>query len=307
MIAIDNKIGKIDASKTYHAIDAGDQVTISQNLEKLDDKIGDLKLTGDYTITKDQKTATVLYANNEKAFSITVEGLGDGSGGTSYEAGNGIDISSDKISVKIDGSDLTSSDKGLAVKKDGKVESGNTGLVTGGTVYDALQAMDNQTVKLSNDINKVGAGAAALAALRPEAFNPEDKWSFAVGYGHYKNANAGALGVFYKPNSDTTVSFGGTIGHDDSMMNMGVSFKLGNKGKKAGTYRSAVDLVKRIDALEANMVREMKRNDSQDSLIATQAKEIRSLGKRMAQLEADNARLQQQIANLLSDMGVAIR
>ena len=125
---------------------------------------------------------------------------------------------------------------------------------------------------LSNDINKVGAGAAALAALHPEGFDPADKWSFAVGYGHYKNANAGALGAFYKPNFDTTLSIGGTIGNGSSMMNAGVSFKLGQRGARLSQNASNSQLVQEVNALRAEN--------------AQQAQEIRELKAQMAKVLA---------------------
>ena len=137
----------------------------------------------------------------------------------------------------------------------GKVEKGNTGLVSGGTVYDSLQtkadvgyvntmglALDSEIKgtaqglhneiqdmgnRLTKDINRVGAGSAALAALHPQDFNPDDKWDFAVGYGHYKNANASAVGAFYRPNAGTTVSLAATVGNGDPQISAGVSFKIG--------------------------------------------------------------------------------
>ena len=137
----------------------------------------------------------------------------------------------------------------------GKVEKGNTGLVSGGTVYDSLQtkadvgyvntmglALDSEIKgtaqglhneiqdmgnRLTKDINRVGAGSAALAALHPQDFNPDDKWDFAVGYGHYKNANASAVGAFYRPNAGTTVSLAATVGNGDPQVSAGISFKIG--------------------------------------------------------------------------------
>ena len=233
----------------------------------------------------DSSTGKLHFTNGkgEDAFSIAVEGTG-----VIYKGdGKTIALSdSNEFSVKYDTTDLTVNDSGLAVKKDGKVESGNTGLVTGGTVYDALQDMNNRTEELTNDINKVGAGAAALAALRPEGFDPDDKWSFAVGYGHYKNANAGALGAFFKPNADTTVSFSSTVGNGDPMMNAGVSFKLGTRGKNAGAYRNAVELVARVDALETTDARH-------ESLIAAQQKEIAAQAQEIQELKAQVAALMQ--------------
>lgn len=126
----------------------------------------------------------------------------------------------------------------------GKVEKDNTGLVTGGTVYSALEKkadidyvdagfksmrnqMESMQQQLSHEINKVGAGAAALAALHPQDYNPDNKLDFAIGYGHYKNANASALGIYYRPNAGTTFSLAGTIGNGDPMISAGISFKLG--------------------------------------------------------------------------------
>ncbi len=108
--------------------------------------------------------------------------------------------------------------------------------------------------RMEDDIAKVGAGAAALAALHPENYDPADKWSFAVGYGHYKNANAGALGAFYKPNLDTTVSIGGTIGNGDPMLNAGVSFKLGRRSERAvGLSAENAQLRGEVQELRAQM------------------------------------------------------
>lgn len=81
--------------------------------------------------------------------------------------------------------------------------------------------------KLDNRVNRVGAGASALAALHPLDFDPDDKWDFAGGFGHYKNANAAAIGAYYRPNENTMFSIGGSIGGGENMVNAGVSFKLG--------------------------------------------------------------------------------
>lgn len=75
-----------------------------------------------------------------------------------------------------------------------------------------VSGVDGAVNKLNNRLNRVGAGAAALAALHPLDFNPEDKWNFAAGFGHYVNANAGAIGAFYQPNEDTLFSLGGSWG-----------------------------------------------------------------------------------------------
>ena len=126
----------------------------------------------------------------------------------------------------------------------GTVEKDNTGLVSGDSVYSALDKkadigymdagmgmaesrMQSIQQQASRDMNRVGAGASALAGLHPTAFDAADKLSFATGYGHYKNANISALGAFYHPNEKTMVSLAGTIGNKDAMLSAGVSIKVG--------------------------------------------------------------------------------
>ena len=126
----------------------------------------------------------------------------------------------------------------------GQVEKDNTGLVTGGAVANALERkadldyvndgfsrMDSQMQQmnqsLSRDIARVGAGAAALAGLHPQEYDPNNKLDFAAGYGHYKNANATAIGMYYRPNAGTTISLASTIGNGDPMISAGLSFKIG--------------------------------------------------------------------------------
>ncbi len=151
--------------------------------------------------------------------------------------------------------------------------------------------MNDKVASLSDDINKVGAGAAALAALRPEAFDPMDKWSFAVGYGHYKSANAGALGAFFKPNADTTISFGSTIGNGNPMMNAGVSFKLGQRGKGVNAYRTDAQVAQELASLRKNNEQLTAQNTAQQQEISA--------------LRADNQRMKQQIEMILSKLDMS--
>lgn len=172
------------------------------------------------------------------------------------------------------------------VKADGKVENGNTKIVSGNTVYhethvkndgnyvkkenstgDNLTILDKQVGKnttnitnlgntinnlngklgtLDNRISKVGAGAAALAALHPLDFDPHDKWDIAAGFGNYRNASAAAVGLFYRPNERTMMSLGWTMGDDRNMINAGVSVKLG-RGDVYTRY-SKVEMANRIEA-----------------------------------------------------------
>ena len=182
------------------------------------------------------------------------------------------------------------------VKADGKVENGNTKIVSGNTVYhethvkndgnyvkkensagDNLTILDKQVGKnttnitnlgntinnlngklgtLDNRISKVGAGAAALAALHPLDFDPHDKWDIAAGFGNYRNASAAAVGLFYRPNERTMMSFGWTMGDDRNMINAGVSIKLGRgdvytRYSKAEMANQIKDLKEKNDKMQA--------------------------------------------------------
>ena len=101
--------------------------------------------------------------------------------------------------------------------------------------------------ELGTRVNKVGAGAAALAALHPMDFDPDDKWDFAVGYGNYKDAHAAAVGAYYRPNEDTMFSVGGSFGGGENMVNAGVSWKFGQRNHIS---RSRVSMAKDMLAMK---------------------------------------------------------
>lgn len=187
----------------------------------------------------------------------------------------------------------------INVTADGQVANGNTGIVTGGTVYNEthvtndgsyvkadntagqnLSILDSQVknnadnisnldtrvthignslTKLGDRVDRVGAGAAALAALHPQDFDPDDKWDFAAGYGNYKDAHAVAVGAFYRPNEDTMFSVGGSFGGGENMVNAGVTFKLGQHNHVS---RSRVALAKDVLELKQIVAR-------QDAMIQT--------------------------------------
>ncbi|WP_276837093.1 ESPR-type extended signal peptide-containing protein [Megasphaera stantonii] len=103
----------------------------------------------------------------------------------------------------------------------------------------AITNIGNKVGELDSRIDEVGAGAAALAALHPLDFDPDDKWDFSAGYGNYRGESAVAIGAFYRPNEDTMFSVGGTVGNGDNMVNAGVSFKIG-QGNGVSTSRVAM-------------------------------------------------------------------
>lgn len=97
--------------------------------------------------------------------------------------------------------------------------------------------------KLDKRVNKAVAGSAALAALHPLDFDPDAKWDFAAGYGHYHNGNAAALGAFYRPNEDVQLSVGSTVGNGDTVVNAGLSVKV---GAHSNVSRSRVAIGKEV-------------------------------------------------------------
>ena len=159
---------------------------------------------------------------------------------------------------------------------DGKISKDSTDAVNGKQLYGVEQKVNQNTTninKLQNNIydmgmkvgeldtrvNRVGAGAAALAALHPLDFDPDDKWDFAAGYGNYKGANAAAIGAYYRPNEDTMVSVGGSFGGGENMVNAGVSVKLGQGNhvstSKVAMAKDMLAMQKRMAEMEAQMAK----------------------------------------------------
>lgn len=143
----------------------------------------------------------------------------------------------------------------------GEISSTSTDAVNGSQLFATNQqvAQNAQSIsKLGNRINKVGAGAAALAALHPLDFDPDDKWDFAAGYGNYNGENAAAIGAYYRPNEDTMFSVGGSFGNGENMVNAGISLKLG-QGNHVSTSKVAMakeikDLRKELEGLKSALL-----------------------------------------------------
>lgn len=140
---------------------------------------------------------------------------------------------------------------------------------------ESIYHINNRVSNLDNRINKVGAGAAALAALHPLDFDPDDKWDFAVGYGNYRNANSVALGAFYRPNEDTMFSLGTNFGNGENMFNAGVSFKIGQGGSGITTSKTA--MAKTISSLKDTVHKQEQKIEGLENVVDTQDKKIAEL------------------------------
>ena len=133
------------------------------------------------------------------------------------------------------------------------------------TLNERVDGMTGRISRLDDRVDKVGAGAAALAALHPLDYDPDDKLDVAAGYGHYAGASAVALGAYYRPNEDIMFSIGGSFGNGEEMMNAGVSVKVGS-GKGGATTSKAV-MARRIQELEMNNAAQQERLDAQEAEI----------------------------------------
>lgn len=153
---------------------------------------------------------------------------------------------------------------------DGTIAAGSKEAVNGGQIYGIqkdvekntgdirnlsgdVQNMSRSITKLDARVDRVGANAAALAALHPLDFDPDDKLDFAVGAGSYSGANAVALGAFYRPNEDVMFSLGGSVGGGENMVNVGATFKLGQhnhvSNSRVAMAKELKDLRKEVENL----------------------------------------------------------
>lgn len=271
----------------------------------------------------------------------------------------------DSIIITPGSDDAVTGDKVYKIQANpAEMRKGNTGLVTAGKAYtefraegryiradqtvaqnlgtldtqikanaDGLIALEkrigNKLDVLPGRIMPLAAGAAALAALQPEAYNPEDRWSFAVGYGHYRSANATALGVFFKPEAAATFSVGGTVWSDDPMLHMGASFQLGRakktkmetqaaaervqaleEGSGEETAVTAKDEMTRVDGEQAAQARRLAILEAHHKVLAadraarlaalhTQEQELAQLRAARETIKAERAGLEKQMAELL--------
>ena len=169
--------------------------------------------------------------------------------------------------VKIDNSGINAGNKKITNVAAGDISANSTDAVNGGQLWKTYQTINNiggAVNELGDRMDRVGAGAAALAALHPLDFDPDDKWDVAAGYGNYKDAHAVAVGAFYRPNEDTMFSVGGSFGGGENMVNAGVSVKLGQSNhvstSKVAMAKEIVDLrdenkdlKKRLDTMEQKM------------------------------------------------------
>ena len=211
-------------------------------------------LTLDSVTTGDTKMDTNGVKVGETV-SLTKNGL---TAGDTKVTNSGLSIG-DKTYVSKDG--LNANNQKVTNVSAGDISADSKDAVNGSQLFATNQQVvqNAQSInKLGGRINKVGAGAAALAALHPLDFDPDDKWDFAAGYGNYNGENAMALGAYYRPNEDTMFSVGGSFGNGENMVNAGISLKLG-QGNHVSTSKVAMakeikDLRKELEVLKSALL-----------------------------------------------------
>lgn len=124
--------------------------------------------------------------------------------------------------------------------------------------HNALTNLKSDISRLDGRVNKVGAGAAALAGLHPMEFNKEDKFSASIAYGHYLNANAVALGLYYRPNEKTLLGIAGTFG-SENMYSVSASFKFGKGSDYVAEAKDAQSRISKLEALVAKLMAEIEK------------------------------------------------
>ena len=264
--AIEKNANDIATNKANIEKNTNDIATNTQNIDKLNTRVDGVEKLA-------KQHATVAAGDN-----ITVTKDTNKDGGNEYKVALNKNITVDSVKA----GDTTISDKGLEIKdgpsvtKDGIDAGGKkiTGVAKGEADTDAvnygqlketnnhIDRVENQVVsntnrinQLGSRVNKVGAGAAALAALHPMDFDPDDKLTFSAGYGNYGGENAAAIGAYYRPDEKVMFSIGGTVGNGENMVNAGVSFSLDRtnhvSNSRTAMAREILDLRAEVTELKA--------------------------------------------------------
>lgn len=205
-------------------IHVNEEITVGDSVSITDEHIN----IGDVNISKDKITVGDNVTINDDSVNVGDITINE----------NNIDMNNHKIVNVAEG---TAGTDAVNVNQLNRLEQNITNQVTN---------LNGKVNRLDDKINKVGAGAAALAALHPLDFDPDDKLSFSAGIGHYKDSTAAAIGAFYQPNDDTLFSIGGTIGNGEEMVNAGVSIRFGQHSHQS---RSKKAMAKEIIELRAEM------------------------------------------------------
>ena len=155
--------------------------------------------------------------------------------------------------------------------------------------------MEQHITAMGQRMNRVGAGAAALAALQPLDFDPQAKWDISAAYGNYVNANAVALGAFYRPNEKTLVSLGGSFGTGQNMIHAGVSLKV---GRGSLPISSKAEMARQLAVQQQEVARLLAKDAQREQEMAALKARDRERDKEMAAMKEREEQLWQEVALL---------
>ena len=270
----DKNIGIVNNGKGF-------KVQLSSKLSDLD-SVSTKTLTASDSITVGSgDTTTVISGNAVTTGSVTT--------GDTTISSDGLTIT-DGPSVTKDGIDAG----GKAIHNIGEATEATDAINKGtfdttiNNIGSGMNQLGNQINKLDNRVDRVGAGAAALAALHPLDFDPTSRWEFSAGIGNYRGANAVAVGAFYRPNYNTMVSIGSSYGGGENMVNAGVTWRFGEGG--TGNYQSKGAMAQEINNLRSVVDEQNSKLASQNDKIEAQNSKIEAQSQ---QLEEQNKKIEQ--------------
>mgnify|MGYP001337799279 CR=1 FL=1 len=277
-------VKKLAGEAAQGAVDSlGTRDFTGDDRETISRKLGEtMKLSGGADTTKltDGNIGVVKNADGDGLdikLSSELKGLTSVTTGNSTLNNDGLTINS---STGAAGTTLTSSGIRIAANGEGthNVEISNSNVSLGGQqIHDVapgtkptdavnvsqlggvVSGVNNAITRLDSRVDRVGAGASALAALHPLEFDPEDKLNFAAGFGHYRSANAAAIGAFYQPTESVRFNVGGSFGGGENMVNAGVTFSL--DPKRRDRFQSRIVLMRTVQQLRSD--NETLRQDNQ--------------------------------------------
>lgn len=248
-----------ELAKKHTTVAAGDNITVTEDTNKDGGK--EYKVALDKDIKLDSVTTGQTVMNNDglkvgDKVSVTATAVTAGKTSISDE---GVKVG-DKTYISADG--LNANDQKITNVKAGDISETSKDAVNGSQLYKTNQEVVNNTNrinKLGSRVNKVGAGAAALAALHPMDFDPDDKLTFSAGYGNYAGENAAAIGAYYRPDEKVMFSVAGTVGNGENMVNAGVSFALDRtnhvSNSRTALAREVIDLRGQLAVMGAKMAK----------------------------------------------------
>lgn len=257
---LDNRVTNVEElAKKHTTVTQGDNITVTEGLNADGGKEYNVALNKD--INLDSVTTGQTVMNNDglkvgKDVSVTA---------TAVTAGQ-TSISNDGLNVNgktyVSDNGLNANDQKVTNVAAGEISATSKDAVNGSQLYKTNQEVANNTNrinKLGSRVNKVGAGAAALAALHPMDFDPDDKLTFSAGYGNYAGENAAAIGAYYRPDEKVMFSVAGTVGNGENMVNAGVSFALDRtnhvSNSRTALAREVIDLRGQLAVMGAKMAK----------------------------------------------------